>query len=250
MTYITGAIYPSGDRIRIGAPEEETLNAYQQPNTAVAPRIRQPRHPRTTRPARNLQPARTRHRRRRTRPPARQTRTIRRLPLHRHPPRHLSRQRRRSAPQRTAPLHRPPLHLALVRDEQRSNRNINDQFNLLYATPDASPPDCCTASSTAPSTGTHLCSTASKRQRRNRRHSLLHQRAARRQLPRTAHLRTAQPGYRLPACLPTPRIHDWPHYRRLRTGALDPSPYPGVSDEERTKKRSSLPGNSATCSTT
>ena len=36
MTYITGAIYPSGDRIRIGAPEEETLNAYQQPNTAVA----------------------------------------------------------------------------------------------------------------------------------------------------------------------------------------------------------------------
>ncbi len=33
MTYITGAIYPSGDRIRIGAPEEETLNAYQQPKS-------------------------------------------------------------------------------------------------------------------------------------------------------------------------------------------------------------------------
>ena len=33
----------------------------------------------------------------------------------------------------------PRYTLALVRDEQRSNRNINDQFNLLYATPDASP---------------------------------------------------------------------------------------------------------------
>ena len=36
MTYITGAIYPSGDRIRVGAPEEETLNAYKSPDTAVA----------------------------------------------------------------------------------------------------------------------------------------------------------------------------------------------------------------------
>ena len=33
MTYITGAIYPSGDRIRVGAPEEETLNAYKSPDT-------------------------------------------------------------------------------------------------------------------------------------------------------------------------------------------------------------------------
>ena len=28
MSYITGAIYPSSDRIQLGATEEETLNAY------------------------------------------------------------------------------------------------------------------------------------------------------------------------------------------------------------------------------
>lgn len=162
MTYITGAIYPSGDRIRIGAPEEETLNAYQQPNTAVAlgyanPDIHELHALQKTFNLHELaiEDAGRGHQRAKLERYGDSLFTVIRPAIY------LDKEEE----VRLSELHLftgPRYTLALVRDEQRSNQRINDQFNLLYATPMHPPPDCCTASSTAPSTGTHPCSMASK----------------------------------------------------------------------------------------
>lgn len=116
MTYITGAIYPSGDRIRIGAPEEETLNAYQQPNTAVALGYANP----DIYELYGLQ----------------ETFNLHELAIE-----DAGRGHQRAKLERYGDslFTGPRYTLALVRDEQRNNQRINDQFNLFYATPDASP---------------------------------------------------------------------------------------------------------------
>ena len=131
MTYITGAIYPSGDRIRIGAPEEETLNAYQQPNTAVALGYANPdiHELHALQKTFNLHELAIED----------ATRGHQRAKLERYgdslfavirPAIYLDKEEE----VRLSELHLftgPRYTLALVRDEQR----INDKFNLLYATP-------------------------------------------------------------------------------------------------------------------
>ena len=210
MTYITGAIYPSGDRIRVGTPEEETLNAYQQPNTAVA-----------------LGYANTGihelHRLQET------------FNLH-----ELAIEDAGRGHQRLSELHLftgPRYTLALVRDEQRNDRNINDQFNLLYATPDASPARLLhrildsTVDGYAPvldglendndEIEDILFSTNERRDANSlaqRIYELLNQvidfqRACR---PLESMISRIIEG--------------------MRTGALDPSPYPGASDEEKNEE--------------
>ena len=139
MTYITGAIYPSGDRIRIGAPEEETLNAYQQPNTAVAlgyanPDIHELHALQKTFNLHELaiEDAGRGHQRAKLERYGDSLFTVIRPAIY------LDKEEE----VRLSELHLftgPRYTLALVRDEQRSNQRINDQFNLLYATPDASP---------------------------------------------------------------------------------------------------------------
>ena len=129
MTYITGAIYPSGDRIRIGAPEEETLNAYQQLNTAVALGYANP----DIYELYGLQ----------------ETFNLHELAIEDAGRGHQRAKLERYGDSldkeeevRLSELHLftgPRYTLALVRDEQRNNQRINDQFNLFYATPDASP---------------------------------------------------------------------------------------------------------------
>lgn len=139
MTYITGAIYPSGDRIRVGAPEEETLNAYQQPNTAVAlgyantgihelHRLQEIFNLHEL----AIEDAGRGHQRAKLERYGDSLFTVIRPAIY------LDKEEE----VRLSELHLftgPRYTLALVRDEQRSDRNINDQFNLLYATPDASP---------------------------------------------------------------------------------------------------------------
>ena len=139
MTYITGAIYPSGDRIRVGAPEEETLNAYQQPNTAVAlgyanTGIHELHRLQETFNLHELaiEDAGRGHQRAKLERYGDSLFTVIRPAIY------LDKEEE----VRLSELHLftgPRYTLALVRDEQRSDRNINDQFNLLYATPDASP---------------------------------------------------------------------------------------------------------------
>lgn len=139
MTYITGAIYPSGDRIRIGAPEEETLNAYQQPNTAVAlgyanPDIHELHALQETFNLHELaiEDAGRGHQRAKLERYGDSLFTVIRPAIY------LDKEEE----VRLSELHLftgPRYTLALVRDEQRSNQRINDKFNLLYATPDASP---------------------------------------------------------------------------------------------------------------
>ena len=139
MTYITGAIYPSGDRIRIGAPEEETLSAYQQPNTAVAlgyanPDIHELHALQKTFNLHELaiEDAGRGHQRAKLERYGDSLFTVIRPAIY------LDKEEE----VRLSELHLftgPRYTLALVRDEQRSNQRINDQFNLLYATPDASP---------------------------------------------------------------------------------------------------------------
>ena len=149
MSYITGAIYPSSDRPQLGATEEETLRAYADKNTAVALGYANPT-------STNYTPCKTFNLHELAIEDA--TRGHQRAKLERYgdslfavirPAIYLDKEEE----VRLSELHLftgPTYTLALVRDEQR----INDKFNLLYATPDASPPDCCTASSTALSTGT------------------------------------------------------------------------------------------------
>lgn len=137
MTYITGAIYPSGDRIRIGAPEEETLNAYQQPNTAVAlgyanPDIHELHALQKTFNLHELaiEDAGRGHQRAKLERYGDSLFTVIRPAIY------LDKEEE----VRLSELHLftgPRYTLALVRDEQR--QRINDKFNLLYATPDASP---------------------------------------------------------------------------------------------------------------
>ena len=139
MTYITGAIYPSGDRIRVGTPEEETLNAYQQPNTAVAlgyanPDIHELHALQKTFNLHELaiEDAGRGHQRAKLERYGDSLFTVIRPAIY------LDKEEE----VRLSELHLftgPRYTLALVRDEQRSNQRINDQFNLLYATPDASP---------------------------------------------------------------------------------------------------------------
>ena len=108
MSYITGAIYPSSDRPQLGATEEETLRAYADKNTAVALGYANP----DIHELHALQKT---------------------FNLH-----ELAIEDAGRGHQRLSELHLftgPRYTLALVRDEQR----INDKFNLLYATPDASP---------------------------------------------------------------------------------------------------------------
>ena len=108
MSYITGAIYPSSDRPQLGATEEETLRAYADENTAVALGYANP----DIHELHALQKT---------------------FNLH-----ELAIEDAGRGHQRLSELHLftgPRYTLALVRDEQR----INDKFNLLYATPDASP---------------------------------------------------------------------------------------------------------------
>ena len=165
MSYITGAIYPSSDRPqRRCTPKKKPSNAY-----ADEPHRRSPSDtptPTSTNytPCKNLPTCTNSPSKTPDEGHQRQTRTIRRLPLHRHPPRHLPRQRRRSAPQRTAPLHRPRYTLALVRDVTAHQRQVQPALRHPRCIP---PPDCCTASSAAPSTGTPRARWTRKRQRRN-----------------------------------------------------------------------------------
>ena len=135
MTYITGAIYPSGDRIRVGTPEEETLNAYQQPNTAVAlgyanANIHELHALQETFNLHELaiEDAGRGHQRAKLERYGDSLFTVIRPAIY------LDKEEE----VRLSELHLftgPRYTLALVRDEQR----INDKFNLLYATPDASP---------------------------------------------------------------------------------------------------------------
>ena len=139
MTYITGAIYPSGDRIRVGTPEEETLNAYQQPNTAVAlgyantgihelHRLQEIFNLHEL----AIEDAGRGHQRAKLERYGDSLFTVVRPAIY------LDKEEE----VRLSELHLftgPRYTLVLVRDEQRSNQRINDQFNLLYATPDASP---------------------------------------------------------------------------------------------------------------
>ena len=162
MTYITGAIYPSGDRIRIGAPEEETLSAYQQPNTAVAlgyanPDIHELHALQKTFNLHELaiEDAGRGHQRAKLERYGDSLFTVIRPAIY------LDKEEE----VRLSELHLftgPRYTLALVRDEQRSNQRINDQFNLLYATPDASPARLLHRILDNTVDGTHPCSTASK----------------------------------------------------------------------------------------
>lgn len=158
MSYITGAIYPSSDRPQLGATEEETLRAYADKNTAVAlgyanPDIHELHALQKTFNLHELaiEDAGRGHQRAKLERYGDSLFTVIRPAIY------LDKEEE----VRLSELHLftgPRYTLALVRDEQR----INDKFNLLYATPDASPPDCCTASSTAPSTGTPPCSRDSR----------------------------------------------------------------------------------------
>ena len=237
MTYITGAIYPSGDRIRVGTPEEETLNAYQQPNTAVAlgyanPDIHELHGLQETFNLHELaiEDAGRGHQRAKLERYGDSLFTVVRPAIY------LDKEEE----VRLSELHLftgPRYTLVLVRDEQRSNQRINDQFNLLYATPDASPARLLhrildsTVDGYAPVLDglendndeiEDILFSPSERQEAN---SL------------------AQRIYELlnqvidfqRACRPLEsmigRIIE-----SMRTGALDPSPYPGASDEEKNEE--------------
>ena len=210
MTYITGAIYPSGDRIRIGAPEEETLNAYQQPNTAVALGYANP----DIHELHALQET---------------------FNLH-----ELAIEDAGRGHQRLSELHLftgPRYTLALVRDEQRSNRNINDQFNLLYATPDASPARLLhrILDSTVDGYAPVLDGLENDNDEiEDILFSTNERRDANSLAQRIYELLNQVIDFQR-ACRPLEsmigRIIEG-----MRTGALDPSPYPGVSDEEKNEE--------------
>ena len=129
MTYITGAIYPSSDRPQLGATEEETLRAYADKNTAVALGYANP----DIYELYGLQ----------------ETFNLHELAIEDAGRGHQRAKLERYGDSldkeeevRLSELHLftgPRYTLALVRDEQRNNQRINDQFNLFYATPDASP---------------------------------------------------------------------------------------------------------------
>ena len=210
MTYITGAIYPSGDRIRIGAPEEETLNAYQQPNTAVA-----------------LGYANTGihelHRLQET------------FNLHELAIEDAGRGHQRAKLERYGDslFTGPRYTLALVRDEQR----INDKFNLLYATPDASPARLLhrILDSTVDGYAPVLDGLENDSDEIE---DILFSHSERREansLARRIYELLNQVIDFQRACRPLEsmigRIIEG-----MRTGALDPSPYPGVSDEEKNEE--------------
>lgn len=135
MSYITGAIYPSSDRPQLGATEEETLRAYADENTAVAlgyanPDIHELHALQKTFNLHELaiEDAGRGHQRAKLERYGDSLFTVIRPAIY------LDKEEE----VRLSELHLftgPRYTLALVRDEQR----INDKFNLLYATPDASP---------------------------------------------------------------------------------------------------------------
>lgn len=158
MSYITGAIYPSSDRPQLGATEEETLRAYADKNTAVALGYANPdiHELHALQKTFNLHELAIED----------ATRGHQRAKLERYgdslfavirPAIYLDKEEE----VRLSELHLftgPRYTLALVRDEQR----INDKFNLLYATPDASPARLLHRILTALSTGTPPCSRDSR----------------------------------------------------------------------------------------
>ena len=137
MSYITGAIYPSSDRPQLGATEEETLRAYADKNTAVALGYANPdiHELHALQKTFNLHELAVED----------ATRGHQRAKLERYGDSLFAVIRPAIYLDKEEEVHLSELHLfvgpryilALVRDEQR--QRINDKFNLLYATPDASP---------------------------------------------------------------------------------------------------------------
>ena len=214
MTYITGAIYPSGDRIRIGAPEEETLNAYTSPNTAVALGYANP----GIHELHALQ----------------ETFNLHELAIE-----DAGRGHQRAKLERYGDslFTGPRYTLALVRDEQRNDRNINDQFNLLYATPDASPARLLhrILDSTVDGYAPVLDGLENDNDEiEDILFSTNERRDANSLAQRIYELLNQVIDFQR-ACRPLEsmigRIIEG-----MRTGALDPSPYPGVSDEEKNEE--------------
>ena len=131
----------------------------------------------------------------------------------------------------------PRYTLALVRDEQRSNQRINDQFNLLYATPDASPARLLhrILDSTVDGYAPVLDGLENDSDEIE---DILFSHSERREansLARRIYELLNQVIDFQRACRPLEsmigRIIEG-----MRTGALDPSPYPGVSDEEKNEE--------------
>ena len=227
MTYITGAIYPSGDRIRIGAPEEETLNAYQQLNTAVALGYANP----DIYELYGLQ----------------ETFNLHELAIEDAGRGHQRAKLERYGDSldkeeevRLSELHLftgPRYTLALVRDEQRNNQRINDQFNLFYATPDASPARLLhrILDSTVDGYAPVLDGLENDSDEiENILFSTNERRDANTLAQRIYELLNQVIDFQR-ACRPLEsmigRIIEG-----MRTGALDPSPYPGASDEEKNEE--------------
>ena len=139
MSYITGAIYPSSDRIQLGATEEETLNAYADKHTAVVLTYANP----SVHELHELQHAFNLH----ELAVEDATRGHQRAKLERYgdslfavirPAVYLDKEEE----VRLSEIHLfvgPRYILVLVKDAQRSDRKIGEQYNLLFGTPDASP---------------------------------------------------------------------------------------------------------------
>lgn len=139
MSYITGAIYPSSDRPQLGATEEETLRAYADKNAAVVLTYANP----SVHELHELQHTFNLH----ELAVEDATRGHQRAKLERYgdslfavirPAVYLDKEEE----VRLSELHLfvgPRYILVLVKDAQRSDRKIGEQYNLLFGTPDASP---------------------------------------------------------------------------------------------------------------
>ena len=237
MSYITGAIYPSSDRPQLGATEEETLRAYADKNTAVAlgyanPDIHELHALQKTFNLHELaiEDAGRGHQRAKLERYGDSLFTVIRPAIY------LDKEEE----VRLSELHLftgPRYTLALVRDEQRSNQRINDQFNLLYATPDASPARLLhrILDSTVDGYAPVLDGLENDSDEIE---DILFSHSERRDansLARRIYELLNQVIDFQRACRPLEsmigRIIEG-----MRTGALDPSPYPGVSDEEKNEE--------------